>query len=130
PTTADTLVVPMSRPTTISDLSILPFMTLLGTRARAPASMPWAIVRGQVSAPRFSSFHPHDDTFGVRFVIQEDDGCPSATGCHLLEDMRGAFQRLTMCLLAQSKDEPFLSHDEGRGAVVGDVNLLERVLLR
>src|SRR6185436_19002500 len=68
PTTADTLVVPMSRPTTISELSKRPF--ILPTSSFR-STLPWWSRNGQVSVG-FSS-HPHHDPLGVRLVVQEDD---------------------------------------------------------
>src|SRR5688572_68446 len=77
PTTADTFVVPMSRPTTISVVSIRLFMRAPARAGRLPAvtgadadtmAQSWPSLRLCVGV----SSHPHHDALGVGVVVEED----------------------------------------------------------
>src|SRR4051794_20844129 len=89
PTTAETLVVPMSRPTTISVVSIRLFIRVPSGSGKAPVRRRREPDTMPGSRPNFSgSSHPHHHPLGVGVVVEEDDRGVGLAARHLGQDAR------------------------------------------
>src|SRR5688572_22717179 len=93
PTTALTLVVPRSSPTTISGdenelmrVGIAAVCGPLGGVFEARATLPCTPERGQVFARFARSSHPHHHAVGMRPVVEEDDAGHSAPASQPFDD--------------------------------------------
>src|SRR4051812_10097271 len=99
PTTADTFVVPMSRPTTISVVSIRLFM-----RIPARANERSTRRRGEPGMPRSewpSSSHPHHHALGVSVVVEKDHRRVRLPATDLVQDARGPLDLVAVRGLAE-----------------------------
>src|SRR5690606_392818 len=115
PTTAHTLVVPMSRPTTISEESIGVF-TLLGRRL-PDRSGPVQLCVGSIGG----SSHPHDDPVGVRVVVEEHHGGVRLPPGDLEEHALGLLHLRRVGREAEVEADALAADQRGRRAVLGHV---------
>src|SRR5579863_2710160 len=115
-TTAQTLVVPMSRPTTISPCEVAVLISSPDRTARDTGP--------NLRHPR--SAHPDDHSLGTRVVVEHDGLGLRAAAFELGDDPRSLVQLAAERRAAQDKLESGSPDDQREGAVRLDVDLLER----
>src|SRR5580704_8751989 len=118
-TTAQTLVVPMSRPTTISPCEGAVLISSSDRMARG----------GGPNLRQRDLAHPDDDALGARVVVEHDGFGLGAAGVEFGDDASGLLQLATKGRTAQDELESTLSDDEREGAVRFEVDLFEREAL-
>src|ERR1700679_1151780 len=116
PTTAETLVVPMSRPTTISVVSIRLFIRLPPAPGKAPGRRRREPDTTPGSRPNFSiegggrSSHPHPHPLGVGVVVEEDHRGVGLAARHLGQDAGRLLDLVPVGGLPQAEGDGLAPH--------------------
>src|SRR5262249_17492780 len=115
PTTAQTLVVPMSSPTTISPCMV----AVLILQRESHALLKWAKSSTEL-------LHADDDALGAGFVVEHDRVGLRAALVKLGDDARRLIELLPVRRVAEHERQRRFSDDERDRAVDRDVHFLQR----